>query len=225
MTVRRIGLLGGSFNPAHEAHRRISLSAMEELGLDEIWWLVSPGNPLKTREGMASLEDRLASALAVARHSRIVPTAIEAELCTRYTADTLAKLVRRYPRHRFVWIMGADNLAQFHRWQHWRRIARTLPIAVFARPGYDGAARSAKSMGWLRRYGRPASSAKRWTRWSLPALVLLHTIPDKTSATARRAADPDWHRRLNPRALRDRVTHRPVPPEDNCLHLPPPPAT
>jgi nicotinate-nucleotide adenylyltransferase len=223
--IRRVGLLGGSFNPAHEAHRRISLFALEALGLDEVWWLVSPGNPLKDRATLAPLADRLASATVMARRSRIVPTAIEADLHTRFTADSLARLIRRYPRHRFVWIMGADNLAQFHRWQHWRKIAKTLPIAVFARPGYDAVARSAKSMGWLRRYGRPASGAKRWTRWSLPAIVLLHTLPDKTSATARRAADPDWHRRLKPRALRDRVTHRPVPQEDNCPHLPPPPAT
>jgi nicotinate-nucleotide adenylyltransferase len=222
--LKRIGLLGGSFNPAHIAHRRISLFALEALGLDEVWWLVSPGNPLKAgAPDMASLAARLASATRVARRAPIVPTAIEAALHTRYTADTLTKLVRRFPHHRFIWIMGADNLAQFHRWQHWRRIATTLPIAVIARPGYDAAARSAVAMGWLGRFGRPASGAKRWTRWSLPALVLLHTIPDPTSATARRAADPDWHRRHHPRAQRDRVTRRPVPPEDHCLHLPPSP--
>lgn len=222
---RRIGLLGGSFNPAHAAHRRISLFAMEALGLDEVWWLVSPGNPLKAgASDMATLGQRLASAERMARRSRIVPTAIEASLGTRYTADTLRKIVRRYPGDRFIWIMGADNLAQFALWKNWRTIAATLPIAVIARPGYGAAARSADAMGWLGRFGRPASGARRWTRWSLPALVLMHTVPDPTSATARRAADPDWHRRFHPRALRDRVTRRLLPPEVHCLFPPPPPA-
>lgn len=222
--MKRIGLLGGSFNPAHEGHRRISLFALDALGLDEVWWLVSPGNPLKSAKGMAPLSARLASAERMARHAPIVPTAIETRLRTRFTADTLAKLVRHFPHNRFIWLMGADNLAQFHRWQRWRQIARTLPIAVIARPGYDAPARSAVAMGWLGRYGHPPGTARRWTRWSLPALVLLHTVPDPTSATARRAADPDWHRRRLPRAQRDRVTRRPVPPEDTCLPLPPPPA-
>lgn len=222
--MKRIGLLGGSFNPAHEGHRRISLFAMDALGLDEVWWLVSPGNPLKSAKGMAPLSARLASAERMARHAPIVPTAIETTLRTRFTADTLHKLVRHFPHHRFIWLMGADNLAQFHRWQRWRQIARTLPIAVIARPGYDAAARSAVAMDWLGRFGHSPGTARRWTRWSLPALVLLHTYPDPTSATARRAADPDWHRRRLPRAQRDRVTRRPVPQEDTCLPLPSPPA-
>jgi nicotinate-nucleotide adenylyltransferase len=200
---RRIGLLGGSFNPAHEAHRRISLFALEALGLDEVWWLVSPGNPLKPAAGMAPLPVRLASARAMARRARIRPTAIEADLGTRYTVDTIRALVRRYPRHRFVWLMGADNLAQFDRWRNWRGIACTLPIAVIARPGYGGTAHRARAMGWLGRFVRPASGATRWTRWSLPALVLMHTVPDPTSATDRRVADPDWQLRFKPRALRE----------------------
>ena len=222
--MKRIGLLGGSFNPAHEAHRRISLFALKALALDEVWWLVSPGNPLKRRDGMAPLAARLASAERMAHGAPIFPTAIEATLCTRFTADTLTRIVRRYAHHRFIWLMGADNLAQFHRWQRWRRIAATLPIAVIARPGYDAPARSAVAMGWLGRFGHAPGTARRWTRWSLPALVLLRTVPDPTSATARRAADPDWHRRPIPRAPRDRGTRRPVPPEDHCLPLPPPPA-
>jgi nicotinate-nucleotide adenylyltransferase len=201
--MRRIGLLGGSFNPAHAAHRRISLFALEALGLDEVWWLVSPGNPLKPAEGMAPFAARLASANAMARRSRVRPTAIEATLGTRYTADTLRKLVLRYPNDRFVWIMGADNLAQFDRWRDWRGIARTLPIAVVARPGYAGVACRSKAMGWLGRFVRPAAGATRWTRWSLPALVLMHTVPDPTSATDRRVADPDWQLRFKPRALRE----------------------
>jgi nicotinate-nucleotide adenylyltransferase len=220
---RRVGLLGGSFNPAHEAHRRISLFALHALGLDEVWWLVSPGNPLKAVTGMAPMAVRFASAADMARHARIRPTAIEATLHTRYTADTLTALTRRLPNIDFIWLMGADNLAQFDRWQHWRRIAATLPIAVMARPGYDGRARRSRAMGWLGRFVRPAGVAKRWTDWSLPALVLLHTVPDPTSATARRVADPDWHRRFRHKGLRDSVTRRPVSPEDHCLPTPPAP--
>jgi nicotinate-nucleotide adenylyltransferase len=203
--LKRIGLLGGSFNPAHSGHRAISLHALRALGLDEVWWLVSPGNPLKEAAGMAPLPVRLASARKMARHAPIRPTAIETELGTVYTVDTLAKLVRRYPRHRFVWLMGADNLAQFNRWKGWRRIARQVPIAVIARPGYDGRAHASPAMGWLRRYVRPAGQAKRWTSWSLPALVLLRFLPDPTSATRIRAADPAWHRRFSP-APRHRTT-------------------
>ena len=148
------GLLGGSFNPAHGGHRRISLFAIAALGLDEVWWLVSPGNPLKPREDMAPLAARLGSAQAMARRAPIVATAIEREFGTRYTVDTLRALKRRFPSRRFVWIMGADNLAQFHRWKDWRQIARLMPIAVIARPGYDGAALAGPAMAWLRRYRR-----------------------------------------------------------------------
>jgi nicotinate-nucleotide adenylyltransferase len=220
--TRRIGLLGGSFNPAHSAHRRISLFAIRALDLDEVWWIVSPGNPLKTADGMAPLAVRYASAQAMACHAPIRPTTIEAQLGTRYTIDTLRAITRRYPRHRFVWLMGADNLAQFGRWRDWRGIARALPIAVIARPGYDAPAHRASAMGWLGRFVRPAAGAKRWTNWSLPALVLLHTVPDPTSATARRAADPDWRARFDPRAQRDAVTRRPVFQEVPCPLLPPP---
>jgi nicotinate-nucleotide adenylyltransferase len=171
---------------------------MRALALDEVWWLVSPGNPLKIgAPDMAPLAKRLASARALARRAPIRATAIEARLGTRYTADTLAKLTRMYPRSRFVWIMGADNLAQFHRWQRWRRIATTVPIAVVGRPGYNGAALAGPAMGWLRRFEHPQATATTWARWSLPALVLLQLPLDPTSATAIRAADPDWHRRLD----------------------------
>jgi nicotinate-nucleotide adenylyltransferase len=190
--TRRIGLLGGSFNPAHRGHRGISLAVMRKLGLDEVWWLVSPGNPLKPAAGMAPLAVRLASARAMARRAPIRATAIEAELGTRYTADTIQALQRRYPHHRFIWLMGADNLAQFHRWRDWRGIARSVPIAVIARPPYNGDALAGPAMGWLRRGQRRADQAKRWTMWRLPALVLLRFRPDPTSATALRAADPDW---------------------------------
>jgi nicotinate-nucleotide adenylyltransferase len=210
----RIGLLGGSFNPAHRGHRRISVAALAALGLDEIWWLVSPGNPLKPAADMAPLTVRFASALRAARRLPIRVTAIERELGSVYTAETLRALVRLYPQHHFVWLMGGDNLAQFHRWRDWRRIPLTVPIAVVARPGYDAAAHAARAMGWLRRFVRPAAEARRWTRWRLPALVLLRQKLDPTSATGIRAASADWHQSsaysFKPKALRDGLTRRPI---------------
>lgn len=193
--MSRIGLLGGSFNPAHKGHRSISLHALRALDLDEVWWLVSPGNPLKPAKGMAPLAARLESARRMARLAPIKATSIETRLKTRYTADTLEKLVRTYPKHDFIWLMGADNLQQFHQWRDWRKIAEEVPIAVIARPSYDADARASPAMGWLRRAVRPAGQAKRWTCWRLPALVLLRFRPDPTSATSLRAADPAWHRR------------------------------
>ena len=198
--MKRIGLLGGSFNPAHRGHRRISLAAIDALGLDEVWWLVSPGNPLKDGRDMAPYEARLASAERAARRSVIVPSDFERHAGTRYTVDTLRALRRRHPRHNFIWLMGADTLPNFHRWRDWREIARSVPIAVLSRPGYDGPARAARAMGWLRRFVRPSGQAKRWTEWSAPAIYLLRLPPDRTSATALRALDPNWHRRTrNPK--------------------------
>jgi nicotinate-nucleotide adenylyltransferase len=212
------GLLGGSFNPAHRGHRQISIHAAKALRLDETWWLVSPGNPLKQEKGMAPLPLRFASARKAANGLPIRVTAIERDLGTRYTVDTLRALRRRFPDRQFIWIMGADNLSQFHLWRDWRKIAALVPIAVVTRPGYDGHARSAPAMGWLRRFVRPAAKARLWTKWSMPALVLLNLPPDPTSATGIRAADPDWHQKTaksfnhspNPRALRDGVTRRPL---------------
>jgi nicotinate-nucleotide adenylyltransferase len=205
------GLLGGSFNPAHGAHRRISLAAMAALGLDEVWWLVSPGNPLKPAEGMAPLAARVRSARAEARRAPIRVTAIERELGTRYTIDTLRALKRRYPRRRFVWLMGSDNLAQLHLWKDWRSIAREMPIAVIARPGYDARALASPAMAWLRRYRLPASCLKNRMEWSAPALIELRFDPDPRSATSLRQADPDWARRRAGPPPRDAVTHSLIP--------------
>lgn len=225
MPATYTGLLGGSFNPAHGGHRRITLFALEALGLDEAWWLVSPGNPLKPQAGMAPLEARLLSARRQARRARIVPTAIEQRLGTRYTVDTLARLVRRYPGRRFVWLMGSDNLAQLHRWKEWRRIARTMPIAVIARPGYDGAALASPAMAWLGRYRVSAASIRKRGQWSAPALVLLRFDPDHRSATAIRRAHAGWAEALlgGDRAnknhgapLRDRLTFRIVRSEEDA---------
>ena len=204
----RVGLLGGSFNPAHGGHRRISLFALRALGLDEVWWLVSPGNPLKPAIGMAPPAARLASAAAMARRAPIRVTAIERSLGTRYTVDTLRALRKRYPKVEFVWLMGADNLAQFHRWRSWRGIARTMPIAVIARPGYDGAALASPAMAWLGRHRVSAASMKSPGQWSAPKLVTLRFDPDLRSATAIRRADPDWADRYAGVRVRDQVTHR-----------------
>lgn len=219
------GLLGGSFNPAHGGHRRITLFAMDALGLDETWWLVSPGNPLKPQAGMAPLAARLKSARNQARRAAIVPTAIEQQLGTRYTVDTLAKLTRRYPRRRFIWLMGSDNLAQLHRWKDWRRIARTMPIAVIARPGYDADAMTSPAMAWLRRYRVPAASIRKRGQWSAPALVLLRFDPDYRSATAIRRAQAGWADALLGKGsdsqergakVRDRLTFRKLRQEDKA---------
>lgn len=200
--MKKIGLLGGSFNPAHRGHRRISLAAMAALGLDEIWWLVSPGNPLKPAKGMAPYEARLASAREQAKGTRIKVSDFERDAGTRYTVDTLAALKRRHPDQRFIWLMGADTVAQFHHWRSWRKLASTVPIAVIHRPGYDGPARAARAMGWLRRYVHPASQARNWTEWSAPAISFLRLPPDRTSATRLRALNPDWHRRFISKQVR-----------------------
>lgn len=193
----RVGLLGGSFNPAHSGHRAISLAAIEALGLDEVWWLVSPGNPLKDKAtDMAPFAVRFASARKMAGHAPIRVSAIETRLGTRYTVDTLAKVQALYRRIDFIWLMGEDNLLNFDQWKGWRHIAKSIPIAVIARPGYDHAARAVPAMGWLRRFFRPVHQAKNWTTWRLPALVLLRFRPDPTSATRLRAADPAWQRRF-----------------------------
>lgn len=200
--MRRIGLLGGSFNPAHAGHRRMSLAAIDALGLDELWWLVSPGNPLKPASGMAPYASRLASARRMVRGTPIRVCEIEARRGLRFTADTVRTIVRLYPRDRFIWLMGADTVANFHQWKDWRTLARTVPIAIMPRPGYEQGARAARAMGWLRWFVHPAATARRWTNWSAPAISLLRLPPDPTSATRLRALDPDWHRRFAERAPR-----------------------
>lgn len=142
---RRVGLLGGSFNPAHAGHLHISLIALKRLKLDEVWWIVSPQNPLKPKAGMADFSQRLASAKATARHPRLRVSDIETRIGTRFTYDTLRVITSRMPRTRFVWLMGADNLAGFHRWQRWRGIARMLPVAVFDRAPFAYAALHSKA--------------------------------------------------------------------------------
>jgi nicotinate-nucleotide adenylyltransferase len=183
----RIGLLGGSFNPAHAAHREISLTALHNLKLDQVWWLVSPQNPLKATRGMAPLTSRLQQAAAVAAHPRIRVSAIETTLGTRYTADTLAALRRHYPRARFVWLMGADNLAQFHRWRDWQGIVRTMPIAVLDRPGFNLTASNGPAGQMLSRHRLPRYAAPALAGQDAPAFLLLKSKLNPLSATAIRA--------------------------------------
>jgi nicotinate-nucleotide adenylyltransferase len=184
---RAIGLLGGSFNPAHAGHRHISLMALKRLRLDEVWWLVSPQNPLKPVAGMAPLAERLAGATAMARHPRIRVTGIEAKLGTTYTAQTLRRLIQRFPRDRFIWLMGADNLAQIHHWKDWTQIFSTVAVAVFARPSYclRALAGLAAHRFSMNRVSESASGALRRRR--PPAWVFLVGPLNPLSATAIRA--------------------------------------
>lgn len=185
---QRIGLLGGSFNPAHDGHRYISTEALKRLRLDAVWWLVSPQNPLKPTAGMASLDDRLAAARAVARHPRIRVTDLERRLGTRYTADTLDALVRRYPTTRFVWLMGADNLVQLPSWQRWSSIVNTVVIAVFARSPYDARALSGQAAHRFAHARIDARGAPTLADWQPPAWLFLPLRRHPAAATALRAA-------------------------------------
>ncbi|MBP0494452.1 nicotinate-nucleotide adenylyltransferase [Roseomonas indoligenes] len=151
----RIGLLGGSFNPAHTGHRHVAEMALHVLRLDEVWMLVSPGNPLKPSAGMASFEERLDSARRVADGRRVIAVDIEARLGLRETERTLSRLRRLFPRAEFVWIMGADNMVQLPRWRRWRKLARGTPIAVLPRPGYTRRALHGAAAGALRQHRRP----------------------------------------------------------------------
>lgn len=185
---QRIGLLGGSFNPAHDGHRQISLFALKRLGLSQVWWIVSPGNPLKSRAELGAFETRIEEAVLVAHDPRIKVTGFEARLPSSYTFATLAFLRQRYPGVYFVWIMGADNLATFHRWRNWRDIAQTMPIAVIDRPGWRLRAMASKTaLGYrngfiddTRAHLLPARAAPAWTVLTVPLSPL-------SSTTIRRA--------------------------------------
>jgi nicotinate-nucleotide adenylyltransferase len=182
----RIGLYGGSFNPPHAGHRHVSLMALKRLGLDRIWWVVTPGNPLKDPGELASTALRVAEARKIASHPRIDVTTFEETIGARYTVDTLAYLKRRHPGVRFVWIMGADNLASFHRWRGWRSIARMMPIAVIDRPGWTlKAARSRTAISLASKRIRE-SEAPELPRRKPPVWVFLHGPRSHLSSTALR---------------------------------------
>ena len=187
MGPRRIGLLGGSFNPAHEGHRHISLIALKRLGLHEVWWMLTPQNPLKNSSDTAPFQERLKAATRVAMHPRIRVTDIEKGLGTAHTADTLALLLPRFPKCRFVWLMGADNLVQVSEWKNWRRIFRLVPIAVFARPPYSKSALVARASRVFADSRVAESRASSMAMMSPPAWVFLHTRPHAGSATRIRA--------------------------------------
>ena len=186
---RRIGLLGGSFNPAHEGHLEIALIALKRLALDEIWFLVSPGNPLKSGAGMDGLAVRAASAQRViGAHPRLRVVTIEAALGTRYTADTLAALGRRFRRTRFVWLMGADNLIQIPAWSRWTTIFGSVPVAVFARPGYSVKALAGKAARRFRQARQRDSHSRMLSAMRAPAWVFFHSRLNPASASAIREA-------------------------------------
>jgi nicotinate-nucleotide adenylyltransferase len=183
----KVGLLGGSFNPAHDGHRHISEAALRRLGLDEVWWLVSPQNPLKRADQMAALDARFAGAAALARHPAMRVTDIETELATTYTAETLVKLCQIFPRISFVWLMGADNLHQISQWKDWAKIFNTVPVAVFARPTYSIRALASVAAGRFARHRLPERFARRLPGSDPPRWVFLHLRLHTASASAIRA--------------------------------------
>jgi nicotinate-nucleotide adenylyltransferase len=188
----RIGLLGGSFNPPHVAHRAISLFAIKRLKLDRVWWLVSPGNPLKDHGPLHDLDQRAEAARQMANDPRIDVSCLEAVIGTRYTVDTITYLRRRTAGLRLVWIMGADNLAQFHRWQNWRRIASEVPIAVIDRPPQSFRAMAAPAAQALARYRLPENQAGRLADLHPPAWVFLTGMKLSLSSTGLRNPDGSW---------------------------------
>ena len=194
---RVIGLLGGSFNPAHDGHLYISVEALKRLALDEVWWLVSPQNPLKPRAGMAPFEERMARAQTVARHPRIRVSDLEARIGTTYTAETLRRLTMM-PDERFIWLIGADNLLQLPKWQHWERIFALAPIAVFDRTPYSQSAVASKA-GHRFAHARIAETAAHSLKdKATPAWTYIHLPPHPASSTAIRAGKP----RGQPREIR-----------------------
>ena len=184
----RIGLFGGTFDPPHAAHRAACLLALHRLDLDRVWWLVTPGNPLKDTKGLAPLAERLAAAQALAHHPRIDVTDLEAELGTPYTYETVSYLRRRCPGVHFVWIMGADNLRSFHRWQRWRGIAQLVPIAVVDRLGPSLYATGSAAAQALARFRLPEAAARKLADHKPPAWIYLHGLKSPLSSTALRAA-------------------------------------
>jgi nicotinate-nucleotide adenylyltransferase len=184
----RIGLLGGSFNPAHAGHRHLAELALRRLRLDAVWLLVSPGNPLKPRAGMAPLAARLASARALCDGRRLFASGIESHLGTHYTVDTLAALRKRFPLARFVWLMGADNLAQLPRWRNWRKLVRLMPFAVVPRAPSTYPALAGAAARRLRRARLPARAACALAGTQAPAWAFLPVAPHRASSTAIRAA-------------------------------------
>jgi nicotinate-nucleotide adenylyltransferase len=188
-----IGLFGGTFDPPHEAHVGATLLAMKRLGLNRVWWLVTPGNPLKNTNRLAPLAARIAASRALTRDTRIDVTGLEAAIKTRFTYDTIKWLLRRCPGVRFVWIMGADNLRTFHRWQRWRDIARLVPIAVIDRLGPSLYASAGIAGQALSRFRLPESAARSLVNQKPPAWIYLHGLKSPLSSTALRVKRRNLH--------------------------------
>lgn len=188
---RRIGLLGGSFNPAHRGHLEISRTALKRLGLDQVWWLVSPQNPLKPERGMAPLSQRLTGARRLACGPHLRASVLESALGTVYSADTVTALARRFPRCHFVWLMGADNLVQISTWKDWETIFRTLPVAVFDRPSYSLRALAATAARRFAGHRLPEAAARGLAERTPPAWVFIHQRLNPQSSTRIRAGQPD----------------------------------
>ncbi|MBT5432281.1 MAG: nicotinate-nucleotide adenylyltransferase [Rhodospirillaceae bacterium] len=186
---RRIGLLGGSFNPAHEGHLFISRLALERLFLDEVWWLVAPQNPLKPLDDMAPFEERLRRTDEFADHPGIIVTGLERDLGTRFTVDTIARLQIRAPQTRFVWLMGADNLATIHHWHRWQEIFESVPVAVFDRAPYSFSCLASRAAVRYRRHRLPASRARALADVAPPVWTFVLGPRHPASATAIRAGD------------------------------------
>jgi nicotinate-nucleotide adenylyltransferase len=187
----RIGLLGGSFNPPHEGHALVTRLALTRLRLDRVWWLVTPGNPLKSKAELAALQARVEAARRLVAGPRVAVTDIESEIGARYTYETLAWLTRRAPHVRFVWIMGADNLRQFHLWRHWRAIADLTPIVVVDRPGSTLRAMSSRAAIALSPWRIAEGEAPRFAGLDPPALIFLHGPRSELSSTLLRGGRPD----------------------------------
>ena len=184
----KIGLLGGSFNPPHEGHLLASRLALTRLGLNRVWWMATPGNPLKSRSDLAALNARLAASRALVQDSRIVVTGFESEIGSAYTIDAVRYLKARAGAARFVWIMGADNLAQFHRWRDWREIASTFPMLVVDRPGSSFSPLSSRAGQALARWRRPERDASLLASLAAPAWIFLHGPRSAASSSALRRA-------------------------------------
>ncbi len=180
---KKIGLLGGSFNPAHDGHLEISLAALDKIDLDEIWWLVSPGNPLKNDEDKITYNQRFQSALDIVNDDRILVSDFEEKFNTRYTIDTLHCIKNEYPKFSFLWLMGADNLEQFNKWKDWEKIAYTVPIAIFNRPSYSNANIKSVAAKALEKYRIDQADIRKLYKLEPPAWSFYEATNNPKSST------------------------------------------